>query len=258
VGYLERRPLVSRPGEVDLHRQALALPAAFLEGRDHLLELLGGLVDRDQAVRPLRHPARGLDADRRTDQGRRLRRPREQPRMVHAHQPVVADGLAGKQRADDVHALAQPLISLRLGGPALTRDVLVRGLAGAERHPQPPREHLAQRAGRLGDDRRVVALSGRVDHSERKRGRLHGRAEERPRESRVPLTLAPRREVVGRHGRLEADRLGMANGLQQLAGCDLLVRGVDPDARHVTEQVPARGAGANLRPPPPATGWAGG
>ena len=150
-----------------------------------------------------------VHADRRPDQRRRLRRQRVQLGPVDPHQPVVRDRLAGEQRAHDLDALAQAGVAGGLVGPRVAGDVLVGRLAGAERDPQPPGEHLAQRGRGLGDDRRVVALARRVDHPERQRRRRHRRAEPRPCEARLALAFAPRREVVRGHDRPEARRLGV-------------------------------------------------
>ena len=82
-----------------------------------------------------------------------------QPGPVDRDQPVMADRLARQQGPDDLDALAQPGVAQFLARPAVAGDVLVGGLAAAEGHPEPAREHRAQRADRLGDDRRVVALA---------------------------------------------------------------------------------------------------
>ena len=89
-----------------------------------------------------------------------------------------------------------------------------------ERDPQPPREHLAQRRGGLGDDRRVVALSRRVDDAERQRRRRQRRAEERPGEPGLALALAPGREVVRGHAAVEAGlpRRAGRRGSRRLGG----------------------------------------
>ena len=65
---------------------------------------------------------------------------------------------------------------------------------------------------RLGDDHRVVALAGRVDHAEGQVGGGQRRAEERPREARLALARAPGHEVVRGHRRREARALGVADG----------------------------------------------
>ena len=133
-------------------------------------------------------------------------------RPVDADEPVVVDDLAGQQRAHDVDALAQPRVADLLVRPRRAGDVLVGELAGAEGDRQPPGEQLGQRGRRLGDDRRVVALAGRVDDAERHRRRLHRRAQPRPCEARLALALAPGREVVGRPRAPEARVLGLLHG----------------------------------------------
>ena len=102
-------------------------------------------------------------------------RQRPQPGPVDLDEPVVGHLLAGEQRPDDVDALAEPGRARRLVRPAVAGDVLVRRLAGAERHPEAAGEHLRQRGDRLGDDRRVVALTRCVDHAERQRRRWPSR-----------------------------------------------------------------------------------
>ena len=118
---------------------------------------------------------------------------------------------------DDVDALAQPGVADGLARPRLARDVLVGELARAERDLQPAREQLRERGGRLGDDRRVVALARGVHDAERHRGRLHRGAEPRPREARLALALAPRGEVVGGPRPLEAGGLRVAHRREQRA-----------------------------------------
>ena len=181
----------------------------------------------------------GLGAHGGADQRRRLGRQRPEACAVDAHEAVVVDHLAGEQRAHHVDALPQAGVARALVGPGVAGDVLVRELAGAERHPEPAREHLGQRGRRLGDHRRVVALPGRVDDAERQRGRLHAAPQPGPREAGLALPLAPGGEVVGAHRALEAGRLGLAHRLEQLARRDLLVGGVEPDRGHAAV-VPAR------------------
>ena len=228
----ERLLLAVRPAEVDLEVDGLALAAALPEGADHTLERGAGLVDRHQPVGPLAAPARRLLAHRRADQVRRVRWKRPQTRPVDADEPVVVHGLAGEQRAHDVHALAQARVPLGLRRPPVAGDVLVRCLAGSERDPEPAREQLAERGGRLRDDRRVVALARSVDDAEGQIGGLKRRAQERPREPGLALALAPRREVVRRHGGAKAGGLSLANVPEQAAGRDLLVRAVEADDGH--------------------------
>jgi hypothetical protein len=150
----------------------------------------------------------------------------------------VIHDLACEQGPHDVHALAQPCVPLGLRRPRLAGDVLVGRLAGAERDPQAPREQLAQRRRGLGDDRRVIALTRRVDDAERQLRRLKRRTEEGPGEAGFALTLAPRREVVGRHRGAKAGGLGLADVLQQAARRDLLMRTVQADDRHECSFLP--------------------
>jgi hypothetical protein len=84
----------------------------------------------------------------------------------------VGHGLAPEQRAHDVGALAQARVALGLAGPGHAGEVLVQALAAAEGQPEPPREHLAQGRGGLGEDGRVVAVARGRDHAEGQAGRL--------------------------------------------------------------------------------------
>jgi hypothetical protein len=95
-----------------------------------------------------------------------------------------------------------------------------------------PGVHRAEGGCCLGDDRRVVALTGRVDDAERQARGLQRRAQPGPGEGRLALPLAPRREVVRAHGCGEADLLGQLGGGDEIARVDLLVRGVEAEDRH--------------------------
>nr|BFE72207.1 hypothetical protein GCM10020092_055080 [Actinoplanes digitatis] len=77
-----------------------------------------------------------------------------------------------QQVADDADAFEQPGLADLLARPRPAGDVLVAVLAAAQGGPEPARVHRAKCADRLRDDRRVVALSGRVDHAERQAGGL--------------------------------------------------------------------------------------
>src|SRR5687767_4502699 len=71
-----------------------------------------------------------------------------------------------------------------------------------------------------------------------------------PREARIALPGAPRRQVVGGHGGLEAGGLGLADGGQQLDRQHLLARGKPlpaPSDGLLPSSQRAGGAG----PPPP-------
>src|SRR5690606_9817266 len=136
------------------------------------------------------------------------------------------------QGTDDVHRFAQPCVAGGLVGPRLARDVLVDVLAAAERGPEPAGEELADGCDRLRDDRRMRALPGRRDDAERQpRGGERG-AEPTPGVPRVALALAPGGEVVGAHGGVEADLLGVLYRGQQFRWRALLVRGVEADDGH--------------------------
>jgi hypothetical protein len=190
---------------------------------DHLAQVRHRGVHGDQPVRPFGAPAGGGHADGGADQRGRLLGAGPQPGPIHPDQAVVADLLAGQQGPDHVHALAQPGGAHVLARPRAAGDVLVAGLAGAEGRPEPARVHRAEGADRLRDDRRVVPLTGRVDHAERHAGGLQRRAQPGPGEAGFALPGAPRGEVVGAHGGVEAGPLGVHHRLQQGAWTDLLM-----------------------------------
>ena len=202
------------------------------EGVDDPAQPLGGLVDGDQAVGPAGHPSGGLRADRGADQRWRRRRARPQLGPVDGDQAPVADGLAGEQGPDDLDTLQQAVVAGLLVGPSGPGDVLVERLPAAQGDPEAPGEQLGQGGRGLGDDRRVVALPGRVDAAEREAGGLHGRAQPGPGEAGVSLGPAPGREVVGAHRRLEPGLLGQPDIGQQRARGQLLVGGVVAEDRH--------------------------
>jgi hypothetical protein len=121
----------------------------------------------------------------------------------------VGDLLAGEQCADDVDALAEAGVAGGFVGPRVAGDVLVGELTGPERDGQAVGEHLGERPEPLRDDGRVVALTWGVDEPEGDRGGGERRAEPGHGEAGLPLPDAPRREVVGRPGGLEAGFLGV-------------------------------------------------
>ena len=75
------------------------------------------------------HHARRLRGHRGAHQRRAARRAATRPGPVDVHEPVVGDLLAGVQRPDDLDALEQARLPLRLGWPAVAGDVLVDRLA---------------------------------------------------------------------------------------------------------------------------------
>ena len=125
----------------------------------------------------------------------------------------MADLLAGEQPPDDVDAFDEALVANLLARPDFSGDPFVGRLARSERRPEPAREHLRERRDGLRDDRRVVALPGRVDDAERKVRRGQRRAEEGPGEAGLALPLAPRAEVVGGHAGGEAGLLSLLDVL---------------------------------------------
>ena len=252
VGDGQRLVVGVGPRHVDLQVAGSARPATGVERVEDVAERVGLLVDRDQPVGPRPGDLGRGRRHRCTDQRRRFGGQRVEAGAVDGDQPVVADLLAGEQGAHHRDALGETLVADVLGGPTVAGDVLVGGLAGSEGHPEPAREHLGERRRGLGDDRRVVALAGRVDDAERQLGRRHRRAEPRPREARLALALTPRREVVRRHRGVEPRLLGELHTTQQLARWDLFVRGVPADDGHLTRvATPAHPQTAPPRVPAP-------
>jgi hypothetical protein len=201
-------------------------------GGDHLAQVVVRLVDGGQPVGPVGAGARGDHRHRRCDQGGRLLGQAPEACPVDRDQPVVGDLLPGQQGPDDRHAFTEPGVADVLAGPSVAGDVLVHRLATAQRHPEPAGEHRPEGRGRLGDDRRVVALARGVHHPERQGRRRHRRAQPRPGEAGVPLRQVPGGEVVGTHGRGETGLLRVPDGGQQLGRVDLLVRVVEPEDGH--------------------------
>ena len=107
-----------------------------------------------------------------------------------------------------------------------------------------PGEHLAQRGDRLGDDRGVVALPGRVDDPEGQRGAWQGGA----RASDQAKPDSPWRSLQGEKWSedIAASKPASSAALdvgQQAARRDLLVGAVEADERHPladTHAAPAR------------------
>ena len=148
---------------------------------------------------------------------------RPQPGAVDVHKALVTDLLAGQQPSDDVDAFDEALVANLLARPHFSGDPLVGRLTRPERCPEPTREHLRQRRDGLRDDRRVVALTWRVDDPERNVRRRQRSAEEGPGEAGLALAFTPWAEVVRGHACGEASLFGLLDVLQQLGRTDLLV-----------------------------------
>ena len=84
------------------------------------------LVDGDEPVGPVGVPGGRLWGDGGADERRDGVGQRPQPGAVHRDEAVVADLLAGQHPADDVDALAQPLVADLLARPLgpVTRSLL--------------------------------------------------------------------------------------------------------------------------------------
>ena len=148
------------PREVHLDRDRLALAAVLAEGGQHPLEVLARLVDRDQPVRPLRRrrPPSRRDTAVASSGGGSAGRVHSFARSTVTSPSWSTTSPANSARMTSTHSRSRALRTA-LPRPRLARDVLVGELARAERDLQAAREHLRQRGGGLGDDRRVVALA---------------------------------------------------------------------------------------------------
>ena len=149
-------------------------------------------------------------------------------------------------------------------GPRVAGDVLVDRLAAADRRPEPARD-----TSRRGSRSSAPVIAGWyrcpgavTTPSEKLRGLERGR-EPAPGVPRVALPHAPGLEVVAAHRGVEARLLGVLHRVEQAAGRELLVRGVESDDRHAhsfrtSSTLPdPRGCGNPLRRPPPCTGASG-
>ena len=136
---------------------------------------------------------------------------RPQPAAVDLHQSIVIDLLPCQQPSNDVDAFDEALVPHVLARPRLAVHPLVGSLARSERRPEPSGKHLSEGCDGLGDDRRMVALTWRVDDAERQLRSGQRCPEERPGEARFALPLAPRAEVVRGHRCGEAGLLGPLN-----------------------------------------------
>ena len=142
-------------------------------------------VDGDQCVGPFGMAGSGLGRDGRSDEvGNRFGQC-PQSSAVDVNEPLVAHLFTREEAPDDVDAFDEALVALPCAAtllPLSARSMPRR----SQCCPDSSRKHLRKSCDRLGDDRRVVALSGRIDHSERKTGRGQRGAEKRPREPDSP------------------------------------------------------------------------
>ncbi|EGJ79152.1 putative oxidoreductase [Streptomyces sp. Tu6071] len=150
--------------------------------------------------------------------------------------PVVVDGLAVEQGADDADGLLQHLDADPRGRPAAPDDVLVEVLAGAEAETEAALRQELDGRGLLGDDRRVVAhgRAGHVRHERQALGGLRDGAEDAPGVGRVALFPQPGEVVVGHDGEVESGLLGTDRVRHQLAGACLFGHEGVSDTGHGT------------------------
>ena len=213
VGDCQRLFIGRRPADVNLEAGGAAA-AGLAVGIEHLLQRFPRLVDGDQAVGPCRVAGCGLGCDGGTDEVWNGRGQRPESRAVDVHETFVAHLLSFEQSPDDVDAFDEALVANFLARPDFSGDPFVGCFARSERRPEPARKHLREGGDGLRDDCRVVALPGRVDDPERKVRGGQRRAEERPGEARLALSLAPRTEVVGGHAGREAGLLSLLDILE--------------------------------------------
>src|SRR4051794_4902811 len=193
-------------------------------GIEELAELLVRLDGDHHVGEPAGEVARLLARDGDTDR-RRLVGQVPQPRRLDLEMLAAdVDVAAGEQRTDDLDGFLESLVTDVRRGPALSDDVLVEVLAGAEAEGEPALAQQLHRGGLLGDDGRVVAegRAGDVGHQRDPRRRPRGGAEHRPRIGRVALLVEPWEVVVGDDGEVEAGGLGGDHVVDQLARAGLL------------------------------------
>jgi hypothetical protein len=205
----------------------------------HLLGALADVVEQvDVELRVLARRADEAVADAAGELGRERARRRDVDRhgLVRpvvdrgaAQLVVVAlevDALLGPQQLDDVDRLGHLQPALLAAGELAAGDRrLVHGLAGTDAEEDPAGGEAAERREGLGDDRRVVAHRRRQDagaEDDLARGRRGG-AEPGEDGGSVAAVVAPRLQVVGDAGGLEAARFGVLDELEQLRRPELLV-----------------------------------
>ena len=177
------------------------LAGALREPCPQLPDLVVGRPDRDhpvgQPARPLRvdRPG-GRDVDLDPLLGSGVQARALEPEVFAA----VPDDCPAEQLVDDLDRLEQHRAADADLRPLAADDMFVERLAGTEPEPEPTRVHRAERRGRMGDDRRVVAEARAGDRGpERERRPLAESAHEAPGERALTLVGRPRMEVLGDH-----------------------------------------------------------
>lgn len=191
--------------------------------------------------------ARAGDVD-----GDRRLRPVVDRRAVEAI--VVAleiDALAGPERPNDPHGLAEPREALGELGERHADRLLVERLARADAEGEAAGVHGAERRERLRDDRGVVAEGG-GEHGGAERhagGALERHAEPRDRVGAVAALVPRRLQVVADEEGVEAGLLGQLREAQEIGGAELLGGGLLSVA-HASSQHPGSryAAGGRGRP----------
>ena len=149
------------PRQVHLQRQRTAT-ARVAVGRHDVAEHLDRLVDRDEPVRPRARPGRRRP---RTPPGRSSRggtagRSHSRARSTVTSPSWLTSSPSRSRRMTDTHS-SRRRVRTSLRGQPVAGDVLVAGLAAAERDPEPAGEHLG-RAWRSSGPPRPGGSAGRA------------------------------------------------------------------------------------------------
>ena len=218
--------LVGRPGQVHLQVRARPRPPASRYASIIWRSVVDGLVDRDQPVGPLRAPAAVATLTARAEERRRLGRQRpDRARSTVTSPSWLTSSPRSSARMTSTHSRRRAARTSLRGQPS---PVMCSLLASprAQRGPEAAGEHRGQRADGLRDDRRVVALAGRVDHAERQATWPAGRR-------RATTTRTPSGPAAALHGAKWSEHIAASNpaasacrhGSEERAGMDLLVGG---------------------------------
>jgi putative hemolysin len=126
---------------------------------------------------------------------------------------IDIDRPAAKKVVHYVGAGAQPVVSFRLFWPTRPNDTLVHGFATADRNPtQPSGVHFRERSDEMSEDNGMVApAAGYCEAAKGYRRGCECRAYPSPIVAGIALPLAPRRNVIGSHCRIQTDPLSGAH-----------------------------------------------
>ena len=166
---------------------------------------------------------------------------------------VKGHGLIGPQHADQPHRFPQAGETLAVVGPLDAERTFVEVLARAHAKDHSLGVERAERSERLGDDRGVIAKSGRYDRRPKQDSlrTLAGRGQPCERKWRVAVGVAPGLKVIADENRVEAVRLRGYRKVEQLTGSELLGRGfvtklqLGPQSVAPAVALPAKGGTAD-------------